>query len=84
MANQSGGDPRIQAARLGAMAAFVAVVVFVVVYDALSAQYEVSPLILTILITSILTLAGFEVREQLGTSNPLKVKNKDKEDEEPE
>jgi hypothetical protein len=70
VAGPSGSDPRIQAARLGALAAFTCVAVFVVIYDALSPEYEVSPLILTILVTTILTLAGFEVRESWFKGGP--------------
>lgn len=61
MAGDRPPDPRLlQAARLGALGAFSLTTIFVLVYDAVSDTYEVNPLILTILVVLILTLAGYE------------------------
>lgn len=56
-------DPRVQSARLGALAALTVTTIVLLIADAASDQYELQPVTLIILLTAILTLAGFEVRD---------------------
>jgi hypothetical protein len=49
-------------ARVGAAAALVAVVVFILVFDAVSVEYEASPIILAALLGTIGALMGLEIR----------------------
>lgn len=53
-------------ARIGAAAALVLVVVFSLVIDATSPEFEVSALVLAALLGAILTLLGLEVRSITG------------------
>lgn len=58
------GDYR--GARIGAATAFVAAIVFLLVWDAVSADhYDVSPIVLTILVAAVLTLLGLEALDFL-------------------
>ena len=58
------GDYR--GARIGAAGTLVAVVVFSIVIDAFSPEYEASPIILAALLGTIITLLGLEVRSIAG------------------
>jgi hypothetical protein len=49
-------------ARVGAAAALVSVVVFILVYDAVSGEYEASPIVLAALLGTIGALMGIEIR----------------------
>jgi len=49
-------------ARVGAAAALVSVVVFILVFDAISGEYEASPIILAALLGTIGALMGIEIR----------------------
>lgn len=55
------GDYR--GARIGATAALVIVTVFLLVADALNTEYEMNPVVLILLLTTILTLLGLEARD---------------------
>jgi hypothetical protein len=52
-------------ARVGAAAALISVVVFVLVFDAISAEYEASPIIIAALLGTIGALMGIEIRADL-------------------
>jgi len=49
-------------ARVGAAAALVSVVVFILVFDAISGEYEASPIVLAALLGTIGALMGIEIR----------------------
>jgi len=49
-------------ARVGAAAALVSVVVFVLIFDVFSVEYEASPIILAALLGTIGALMGIEIR----------------------
>ena len=49
-----------RAARIGAAVALTGVVVFVIVFDAVSTDYEVNPVVFVTLVATILTLLGLE------------------------
>jgi hypothetical protein len=49
-------------ARVGAAAALTAVVVFILIFDAFSGDYEASPVILAALLGTIGALVGIEIR----------------------
>lgn len=57
------GDYR--AARIGAAAALVAVLVVLLIVDALSAEYAIDGITVSVLLTTVSVLLGVEVRDSL-------------------
>jgi hypothetical protein len=57
------GDYR--AARIGAAAAFSAVLVFLLIFDAVSVEYSASEIVVSLLLGGIVTLLGIEAGQWL-------------------
>jgi hypothetical protein len=63
-------DAGYRVARIGTAAALTSLLVFLLILDALSADYSLSEVTLTALLATILTLLGIEATSILGRRQP--------------
>jgi hypothetical protein len=61
--NSRFGDYR--AARMGAGIALTMTLVFLLLYDAISPSYDINPFVMVTIVTTVLTLFGLEIADQI-------------------